>query len=332
MKDEPAPDRSAEISALQKVGRLERESWSRGKAKQEAARAGAVGEGRDGRGSKAAARIDSMLSRLPGEAGLVVAPPGGGGPGLRGGSLETGSAWSTIKVPIAERVLADGGGPDGINAARREQIRQAITLSDNAAAAALFDGLEAEHGGLAGASKAVGRMLREAGDSETVISTQGRDGFTTYGQTDWSLAEQNRYMAALAGGCVGDSASRSFLLGQMAEVTAEPWGLGAAGVPARWKGGWGPGADGSYLVRQMGVIESSGGQMVVTLAAIADDGTSESAQQMLSRIARGSLRRRRLRCDRGRRGRRRTRGPCASGPPILRRRTRRGGSRRWSPG
>ncbi len=109
---------------------------------------------------------------------------------------------------------------------RAQQISQAITLSDNDAAAALFADLEAEHGGLAGASDAVGQMLREAGDGETVISTQGRDGFTTYGQTEWSLAAQNRYMAALAGGCISDSASRDFLLGQMAEVTAEPWGSG----------------------------------------------------------------------------------------------------------
>jgi hypothetical protein len=128
-------------------------------------------------------------------------------------------------------------------------------------------------------------MLREAGDDETVISTQGRAGFSTYGQTEWSLAQQNRYMAALAGGCVSDPASRSFLLGQMAEVTAEPWGLGAAGVPARWKGGWGPGADGRYLVRQMGVIEAGGREAVVTMAAIADDGSFETAQRMLSRIA-----------------------------------------------
>ena len=278
----PAPSRSGEISALEKkVDELEQ-----GIADEEAARKKAAKKKAEAAGTEGDPEIDALLSRLPGESGLVVGAPGGDGPKLSGGGLATGSAWSTIKVPIAERVLADFGGSGGISATQSEQIRQAITVSDNTAAAALFADLEAEHGGLNGASKAVGEMLRQAGDTETVISTQGRDGFTTYGQTDWSLAEQNRYMAALAGGCVSDSASRSFLLGQMAEVTAEPWGLGAAGVPARWKGGWGPGTDGRYLVRQMGVIEVDGKEVVVTMAAIADDGSFETGQQMLSRIAR----------------------------------------------
>jgi hypothetical protein len=278
---QPARDRSAEISALQKkVTELEQ-----GIADQEAARTEAAAKKADAAGIEGAPGINALLFQLPGQAGLVLGAPGGAGPSLTGGELTTGSAWSTIKVPIAERVLADFGGPGSISGAQSEQIRQAITVSDNDAAAALFADLEAEHGGLNGASKAVGQMLRQAGDTETVISTQGRDGFSTYGQTEWSLVEQNRYMAALAGGCISDSASRAFLLGQMAEVTAEPWGLGAAGVPAKWKGGWGPGTDGRYLVRQMGVVEVGGKEVVVTMAAVADDGTFETAQQMLSRIA-----------------------------------------------
>jgi hypothetical protein len=277
----PAPDRSGEISALEKkVKELEQAVADEEAARREAAEARAEATGVQGD-----AEVNTLLFRLPGQAGLVVGAPGGDGPKLSGGELTTGSAWSTIKVPIAERVLADFGGPGGITATQSEQIRLSITASDNEAAAALFADLEAEHGGLAGASEAVGQMLREAGDDETVISTQGRDGFSTYGQTDWSLAEQNRYMAALAGGCVSDPASRSFLLGQMAEVTAEPWGLGAAGVPVKLKGGWGPGTDGRYLVRQMGVLEAGGKEVVVTMAAIADDGTFETGQQMLSRIA-----------------------------------------------
>ncbi len=84
-----------------------------------------------------------MLSKLPGRPVSWSGPPGGEGPKLSGGELITGSAWSTIKVPIAERVLADVGGPDGYHATQSEQIRQAITLSDNEAAAALFADLEA---------------------------------------------------------------------------------------------------------------------------------------------------------------------------------------------
>ena len=96
--------------------------------------------------------------------------------------------------------------------------------------------------------------MREAGDTETTVSTHGRDAFSTYGQTEWSLREQHRFMAALAGGCIASPASRRFVLGLMSQVTSDTWGLGSAGVEALWKGGWGPGVDGRYLVRQMGEI------------------------------------------------------------------------------
>lgn len=235
--------------------------------------------------ARASSAISSMLAGLPGRSGLVVGAPGGDGPRLSGGDLSSIDAWSTIKVPISERILADAGGPNGITETQRNNINAAITLSDNAAAASLFSDLESTHGGLEGASEAVGKMLREAGDDETVISTVGRDSFTTYGQTDWSLSEQNKYMAALAGGCISDKASRKYLFDQMSRVTSDTWGLGSAGVPAKWKGGWGPGNDGKYLVRQMGTMEIGGEEAAVTLAAIPDDGSFESGQAMATEIA-----------------------------------------------
>lgn len=270
---EPAADHSREISKLQRqINRLESSKTAK---KERQVRVGGD------------AQIDEMLAKLPGEAGLAAGAPGSAGPVLSGGSLTTGDAWSTIKVPIAERVLTDAGGPGGLTPEQSSRITAAITLSDNDAAAALFAGLEAEHGGLEGASEAVGEMLRRAGDSETVVSTTGRGEFSTYGQTDWSLSEQERYMAALAGGCVSDGASRSYLLGEMASVGgSDTFGLGAAGFPAKWKGGWGPGTDGRYLVRQMGVMEVSGKEVVVAMAAIPDDGTFESGQAMIGDIAR----------------------------------------------
>lgn len=238
---------------------------------------------------EANAAINSILARLPGQAGLVIGSPGTGGPDLSGGSISTGDAWSTIKVPIAERVLEDAGGPNRITPEQSDQITRAITLSDNDAAAALFAGLEAGHGGLAGASGAVTEMLLHAGDRETAVSTRGRDGFSTYGQTDWSLENQFRYMAALAGGCISNGASRSFLLGQMAAVGgSDTFGLGTAGLPAKWKGGWGPDPDGRYLVRQMGVMEVNGKPVVVAMAARAEDGSFETGATMLSDIARAA--------------------------------------------
>jgi len=240
---------------------------------------------KSGGGGDANQAVSSMLASLPGQAGLAVAPPGASEPTISGGSLTSVDAWSTIKVPIVERILADNGGPGGISSSQRSNIDAALTLSDNDAAAALFSDLEASHGGLQGASDAVGEMLRQAGDNETVISTEGRDSFSTYGQTDWSLNAQNRYMAALANGCISDPATRDYIFNDMSKVTSDTWGLGSAGVPAKWKGGWGPGVDGKYLVRQMGTMTVSGKELVVTLAAIPDDGTFESGQAMASSIA-----------------------------------------------
>jgi len=269
----PPNEHKAEIAKAERELRAERR-----KAERRAERAKQAGTITAGSG------IDGLLATLPGRAGLVVGRVGDGAR-LTAGDLAGGFAWSTIKVPIAQRVLADAGGPSGLTVDQVSQITAALTLSDNDAAAALFSGLQTTHGGVTGASEAVGGMLREAGDAQTVISTEGRDSFSTYGQTEWSLDEQNRYMAALAGQCLGDRASTGYLLEQMSNVSSDTWGLGSTGIPAKWKGGWGPGLDGRYLVRQMGVAETSGGRMVITLAAIPDDGTFETGQAMATEIA-----------------------------------------------
>jgi len=230
--------------------------------------------------------LNGFLNSLGGRAGAVVGPVGVAGPRMTGGNLTSGSAWSTIKVPIAQRVIADAGGPSELTAEQSTQIQAALTLSDNEAAAALFDGLSKTHGGVTQGSEAVGEMLGEAGDSTTIISTEGRDGFSSYGQTDWSLFEQNKYMSALAGGCLADQPTTDYLLDQMSKVTSDTWGLGSVGLPAEWKGGWGPGTDGKYLVRQMGVVELEDGErLVITLAATAPDGSFESGQAMATQIA-----------------------------------------------
>jgi len=203
------------------------------------------------------------------------------------GTLSTGKAWSTIKLPIAVKVLEDAGGPSGLGDGERQSITQALTASDNTAAARLFDGLEASHGGLDGAAQAVGSVLREAGDDRTVISTQGRNGFSPYGQTDWSLAEQQRFMSQLAGGCILKKDSADYILELMGRVVdTQRWGLGSAGIPARYKGGWGPGDGGGYLVRQVGLLEPGGrGAVVVALAAEPPSGDFAAGTQMLNELA-----------------------------------------------
>jgi hypothetical protein len=237
-----------------------------------------------GRSPAATRGFNRLATALSGEVGAVIGPPGST-KAASFGSLQSGSAWSTSKVPIALRVLEDAGGPSGLSSAQAEEMRSALTLSDNEAAAALFSGLESSHGGLAGASAAVGEVLREGGDGSTQISTQGRGEFSTYGQTDWSLANQQRFMSSLAAGCVGDSASSDYVLDLMGEVSSDTWGLGSAGLPARWKGGWGPGIDGGYLVRQMGIIYVGDKEAVVTLAALPTDGQFATGESIATTVA-----------------------------------------------
>jgi hypothetical protein len=225
-----------------------------------------------------------LESSLPGQVGLAIGAPGSG-PTANVGRLTTGSAWSTSKVPLALRVLQETGGPSGLSSSQEGEIRAALTVSDNNAALALFADLERSHGGAAGAAAAVDEVLAEAGDTTTRVSSVGRDGFTPFGQTEWSLELQELFMSRLAAGCVGSAASSQYILGLMGEVSSDTWGLGSAGLPARWKGGWGPGADGRYLVRQMGVLETGEGDAVVALAALPKDGSFETGQSMATSVA-----------------------------------------------
>jgi hypothetical protein len=231
------------------------------------------------------AGFDQLEASLPGTVGLAIGSPGAG-PSAVAGGLTTGSAWSTSKVPVALRVLQETGGPAGLSSGQADEMHRALTLSDNEAALALFADLEGSHGGPAGAAAAVDEVLAEAGDTTTQVSSVGRDGFTPFGQTEWSLELQELFMSRLAAGCVGSPASADYVLGLMGEVSSDTWGLGSAGLPARWKGGWGPGTDGRYLVRQMGVLElGSGKETVVALAALPDDGSFETGQSMATSLA-----------------------------------------------
>jgi hypothetical protein len=230
------------------------------------------------------ASLEAVVGGFAGEVGVAVGQLGSTNVQI-GGGLTTGSAWSTIKVPIALSLLNEVGGPSGLTSAQANQIEAAITLSDNAAAAELFAELERRHGGIAGAAAAVTEVLRAGGDTSTVVSTQGRDGFSPYGQTEWSLANQQRFMAGLAGGCLGGDASTKFVLDLMGRVTSDRWGLGSLDLSARWKGGWGPGVDGRYLVRQMGVVEYGGDQVVIAIAARPADGQFVSGQTLATQLA-----------------------------------------------
>jgi hypothetical protein len=224
------------------------------------------------------ASFTGLQARLGGRIGLAVSGLGQGQKVQRLGPLNSVIAWSTSKVPVAMAVY-DGGLSDS----QQANLHAAITASDNAAAerlwAALGSGQQA-----AGAADA---QLQAAGDEQTQIQPNRlRAGFTPFGQTVWSLTDQARFTAGMA--CVPAGAQVLGLMNQT--VASQRWGLGAAGVPAQLKGGWGPGSQpgvaGGYLDRQMGVLTIHGKPLAVTVASLPADGSHGSGTAALTAIAR----------------------------------------------
>lgn len=201
------------------------------------------------------ALLDTRVKDLPGRAGMAVVPVGGG-PMTTVGDFTTGPAWSTSKVPLAIAAQRASGTP----ADQDEASRSAITASDNAAAETLWGRLGEPHQ----AAYAVEQVLHEHGSPEEVPAQPPVPGYSAFGQTQWSVADQATFMAAAA--CRREDAPVLTLMGEITEEQA--WGLGVIGdaTQVRFKGGWGPDPDGTYLTRQLGVVTTSHGQYAIAVA------------------------------------------------------------------
>ena len=243
----------------------------------------------------ATATFARLERSLPGPVGLVVSPLGKGIE-ARFGPLQSGHAWSTMKVPVLvtyDRRLAEEGRP--LDSADREDATLAIEQSDNAAINTIFGRLERLVDGLIPASEEVEQTLRASGDRFTIVNTlPNGQGFSTFGQTEWSLTASAMFYSALANGCLLEPAQTAYILSLMGRVvSSERWGAGEAGFPVglrvAFKGGWGPEPDGSYLVRQTAIIGAAGhGYVLAMLAHPLGVGETSFAegQGMLTSLAR----------------------------------------------
>lgn len=224
--------------------------------------------------------FDELTARLGGSEGLAGAGTAGASAEVLG-SWRTGPAWSTVKVPLAMAAITKAdGNPD---ASVQRLLRLSITASDNAAAESLWACL----GDPRTAARQVEAVLRSGGDRETrVQSRRVREGFSAFGQTTWSLAAQARFMAAMPG--VKDSGEILRLMGSV--EPGQRWGLGAAGLPAQFKGGWGPGPGGGYLVRQMGIVTLANGSRIgLAIASEPADGRFETGTAHVTALARWAV-------------------------------------------
>ncbi|MFN3601693.1 MAG: hypothetical protein ACK4UY_09930 [Dietzia sp.] len=212
--------------------------------------------------------LDAVIGVASGTAGVAVAAVGGGSDVQSSGSWQTGVAWSTIKVPLA--IAATRIDPQSL-----ERASTAITVSDNQAAENLWNSL----GGGTAAASAVGVVLTEGGDYiSQVPSVRTRVGYSIFGQTLWSLIDQARFGSRLP--CLGSAAPVVNLMGQVSPD--QSWGLGR--IPgSRFKGGWGPGESGGYLVRQFGTVPAAGGELAVAVAV--ESASFEEGVRALSGVA-----------------------------------------------
>lgn len=225
-----------------------------------------------------AASFRRLEAALGGRSGLAVSALGLGQATQRMGSLRSGVAWSTSKVPVAMAVIAAGAGQ-----AHQDDLARALTESDNAAALRLWATL----GDGPTAARAATEQLRAAGDRHTIIeSRELRAGYTPFGQTRWALSDQTRFTAGLR--CTSAGPQVLELLGHV--IAGQRWGLGAVDPAAQFKGGWGPGSrpgvQGGDLDRQLGIVTAAGRTLAVTIATRPADGSHTTGAHNLTRIAR----------------------------------------------
>jgi hypothetical protein len=218
---------------------------------------------------------------LGGASGLAVSAVGLEQPIHLMGTLREDVAWSTIKVPIALAIETRTEGRPSTS--EQSLLARAITASDNAAAETLWGSL----GTPTAAAAAVETVLAKTGDTSTHVETRVlRPGFTSFGQTRWSLAEQQRFIAGLP--CLPHAEP---VLSLMRHVVPEQrWGLGSLGASAQFKGGWGPRPRGGYLVRQMGIVRLVNGRPIATsIATVPSDGSFETGTANVTQMSRWLL-------------------------------------------
>ncbi|MGV9680814.1 hypothetical protein ACWDSJ_36555 [Nocardia sp. NPDC003482] len=217
-----------------------------------------------------AAEFAETAPTLGGRVGLAIAAVGGERVSSMG-DWTTGPAWSTMKVPLTLAVLRSNGNTSTY------QMSAAITESDNSAADGLWQGL----GTPDTAAKALEAVLREGGDTSTKVPpNRVRSDYSSFGQAEWSLADQARFASHLP--CLPDADSVTDLMGKV--VWGQQWGLGKL-EDAEYKGGWGPDASGNYVVRQFGVVTVPAGKVAIALAAQANSGTFEDGTTILNKLA-----------------------------------------------
>lgn len=214
--------------------------------------------------------FEQLRGELGSDVGLAYAPVGAQEGVTTLGTWSSGPAWSTIKIPLSLALMRELGGV--VN----DSIEAAVTASSNQAAQSVWEQL----GDPLTAAAKVRAELTAAGDPDTEVQSEVvRSGFSAFGQTYWPLAAQARFLAHIA--CDEQDAPVLDLMGRI--VPGQRWGIGAIDG-AKFKGGWGPGLSGGYLVRQYGLLDTADGEVAVAVAT-ATPGGFDAGVADLDRVA-----------------------------------------------
>jgi len=222
--------------------------------------------------------FESLSKRLGGSIGLAYAPVGLKQPVKSFGDLRGGVAWSTMKIPVAIATVNEANAHPNQDSLQR-LMRLAITESDNAAAVELWSQL----GSPSTAAARTQAVLRQGGDMTTLVpSVPFRSEYTSFGQSNWSLAAQATFAASLP--CLANAGPVLELMCQVAST--QRWGIGILNTTDAFKGGWGPEENGAYLVRQMAVVRLTDGSRIgLSLASRPAGGRLEAGIADLNAIA-----------------------------------------------
>jgi beta-lactamase class A len=203
--------------------------------------------------------LDRYLDDRPGRLSVAVRDLATGlsysyNPGHRPGTA------SIVKAAIVAALLLKAQREDrDLTASERELAEQAITVSDNDAATALWHRI--------GGGPGLARAVRKLG----LRHTEPGPG-TAWGATTTSASDQVRLMAALTGSDGPLSGEhRRYLLGLMEDVVEEQaWGVSAAageGAECALKNGWLPRAadGGAWTVNSVGRVRDGGHDYLIAV-------------------------------------------------------------------
>jgi len=165
---------------------------------------------------------------------------------------------------------------NGTNGYIADDIAAAKTMSDNDAAMRLFASLGSWQQG----SVALTKVLKETGNPTDAVAAESEPDNTGFGDIHWSLDNQVTFADRMA--CLDGSEPVLDEMGQV--IPVHRMGLGV--LPgARFKGGWGPENDGTYVLREFGLVGEKDRQVPVAIAVVPDDALDSTAREAAQALA-----------------------------------------------